>query len=81
MARALSQRDYERKLAHAQKQIEEKMSALKRTVTSLHFWQRRVNYYASQAALTDEQRETRRVEQRQRNEERRRRRAGRKVVL
>lgn len=77
----LTQREYQRKLTHAQTMIEKRITNMKRTLTSLTMWQRRANYYARQAALTDSERATVVAGQKQRREEIKRRRAGRRVVL
>ena len=41
------------KRAHAEANLELKMRALKRLVTSIGLWQRRAAYYAKRAAMSD----------------------------
>ena len=54
---------FERKRAHAEKNVRECITKIKRTTTSLDLWQRRERYYAAQIGSTPEQRKQRRDEQ------------------
>ena len=54
MAGKSPQRMTQQKLAYAQKQVTAKQQALKRLVTSLAMWDRRVKYYSKLAATSDE---------------------------
>jgi hypothetical protein len=56
MARATSHFDRERQLTKATETLEKKLTELKRLVTSIRMWQRRVKYYTAQVHMTDEER-------------------------
>lgn len=73
---AARQRDIDRKLRHARRMIEKKVAEIKRAVTSINLWQRRVAYYERERGVTLEQK-------RQQRAEAQRKRAGkrRKIVL
>jgi len=58
MARATSRFDREKQLAKATETLEKKLTELKRLVTSIRMWQRRVKYYTAQVDMSDEERET-----------------------
>ena len=79
--RAQSQTDAQRAHRLAVQQFDKTITKIKRAVTSLSLWRRRIDHYAAEAAITDEQRAVRRLAQaEQREERRRRRRRERKVV-
>jgi hypothetical protein len=42
-----------KKLTAAERELSSKMKALKRLVTSIGFWQRRVSYYTRRSSMTD----------------------------
>jgi len=46
----------QRKLVHAQRQVKAKQKALKRLMTSLALWDRRVKYYTKAVLQTDAER-------------------------
>ncbi len=48
-------------LAHAERMVAEKITAIKRTTTSLSLWTRRVAYYTKRASMTDAEIEAERV--------------------
>ncbi len=56
MARATTHANRVLELQRAERTLEEKLTDLKRLVTSIRFWQRRVKYYANELTKTDEQR-------------------------
>jgi hypothetical protein len=53
-------------LHRAERELERKLTALKRLVSSIQLWQRRVKYYTAAAALTDEERRERTQQKKQR---------------
>lgn len=56
MARAATHGDRERQLTKATDTLEKKLTELKRLVTSIRFWQRRVKYYTQQVHMSDDER-------------------------
>lgn len=56
MTRAHTQADRAAALRRAERTLERKLTSLKRLVTSIQLWQRRVKYYTIAAAQTDEER-------------------------
>jgi hypothetical protein len=73
MPRATTQWDRETQLARAERTLEAKLTELKRLVTSIRLWQRRVKYYTGEVHKSDEQRAAERVESAARREQRARR--------
>ena len=61
--RAATKADREAALRKAQRTLEAKLTALKRLVTSIQLWERRVKYYTAQLSMTDEERRAKIVEQ------------------
>lgn len=66
MARATTPHDRQRQLEKAERELEQKLTDLKRLTTSIRLWQRRVKYYTAQVTMTDEERAARRTVQSQR---------------
>lgn len=54
--RAATKAEREAALKKAQRTLESKLTALKRLVTSIQLWERRVKYYTAQVSMTDEER-------------------------
>jgi hypothetical protein len=73
---ALRQKDLDKKLRHARRMVDQKVDEIKRAVTSIRLWQRRVTYYEREKGVTLEAK-------RQQREESQRKRAAkrRKIVL
>jgi hypothetical protein len=57
--RAKTDDDRRRALANAERQLERKLTAMRRLLASISLWQRRSKYYASQIGITDEERRAR----------------------
>jgi len=60
--RARSEWDRAKILRVAEDTLEEKLTELKRLVTSIRFWQRRVRYYTRELEKSDEERAAERAE-------------------
>jgi hypothetical protein len=73
---AARQKELDRKLKHARRMVDKKVDEIKRAVTSIKLWQRRVTYYEREKGITLESK-------RQQREESQRKRAAkrRKIVL
>jgi hypothetical protein len=66
MARAATAQDRQKNLAYAERTLEKKLTDLKRLVTSIRLWQRRVKYYTQQVQMSDAERVLQRAEREQR---------------
>jgi hypothetical protein len=73
---AARQKDIDKKLKQARRMVDKKVDEIKRAVTSIKLWQRRVTYYEREKGVTLNQK-------RQQREESQRKRAAkrRKIVL
>jgi hypothetical protein len=65
MTPSKTQREYDKKRQHAERQVDKAVSKIKRATTSIDLWQRRARYYAAEAQVTDAEREARRLANRE----------------
>lgn len=79
--RAKTQADREAALRRAQRTLDAKLSALKRLVTSIQLWEKRVKYYTAQLSMTDEEREQANRAKEQRRKEKKRSPRTRNITL
>ena len=78
--RAKTREERVRALHQAQRTLDRKLTNMKRLVTSIQLWQRRVKYYTDQIAITDEERQSQKEQKAARAAEKKRRAAPRRIV-
>lgn len=81
MPRVTSQSEAIRERDKAVKQRDEAIARITRAVTSLKFWNKRVDYYTGEAEITDHDRAIRRLRRTEEREDRRRRRVVERRLL
>ena len=73
---AVRQKDIDRKLRQARSMVDKKVDEIKRAVTSIKLWQRRVAYYEREKGITLDQKRQQRIESQRKRATKRR-----KIVL
>ena len=73
---AVRQNDINKKLRHARRMVDKKVDEIKRAVTSIKLWQRRVAYYEREKGITLDQKRQQRIESQRKRAAKRR-----KIVL